>query len=376
MSTDTFEDQLRSLLHGSADAEGSAYLDVAPYAVVYTGRRIIRRRRVAAGAGIAAATAVVGLVGWSVLGSGVDRASLPAGPAHSTTSSATAGDHGTTALLDELSDLSGPQGQPVDVPGPRRLAVTIDAGRTPDLVYSAVASDGSLTMMGGSSLVGVDRLASTWGTAGEGSHVLVGVLPEQAEQFQLVTPVTDEGGHASTSVTAPIPGTGRQAFAVRFAEAGDADAVRHLLWWDGDAVVHDESGAVVPSVVLGDADGTVMFVSEALDRMGTFSTRDGLTSMELDGSRNSSGRPVISSGRGDGDRVDWLFAAVVPATAEPGTITPSDGSSVATPLAKVAVPGTDRAVIWSRLSSPKDEKGSGYVSATWTEDGRTVTQRP
>ena len=34
MSTDTFEDELRSLLHDTADAEGSAYVDVDPNAVV------------------------------------------------------------------------------------------------------------------------------------------------------------------------------------------------------------------------------------------------------------------------------------------------------------------------------------------------------
>ena len=38
MSTDTFEDQLRSLLHDTADAEGPAYVDVDPNAVVTTGR--------------------------------------------------------------------------------------------------------------------------------------------------------------------------------------------------------------------------------------------------------------------------------------------------------------------------------------------------
>lgn len=99
------------------------------------------------------------------------------------------------------------------------------------------------------------------------------MLPEQAKEFQLITPMSDEGGHASTSVRAPLTGTGRQAFAVRFEVAGDADTVRHLLWWDGRGAVHDETGAIVPAVTLDDAQGTTVFVSEDLDRMGTFDRR-------------------------------------------------------------------------------------------------------
>jgi hypothetical protein len=57
-------------------------------------------------------------------------------------------------------------------------------------------------------------------------------------------------------------------------------------------------------------------------------------------------------------------------------VTPGPGSTVATPLTKAPVSGTDLAVLWSRLSSPKDANDTGYASVTWTEDGRTVTQRP
>jgi hypothetical protein len=373
MSTDTFEDELRFLLHDTADAEGTALGDVDPQVVLLQGRRVVRRRRMVAGAGIAAATVAVGLVGWSALGGGAERASVPAGTSQTTTAP---GARAVTARLAPFSELADETGKAQAIPGPRQVAVTIDPRRTPDLVYSEVGSNGALTMMGGSSLRGISATATTWGTAGEGSHVLVGVLPEQAVQFQLVTPTHDEGGHASTSVTEPLQGTGRQAFAVRFAEAGDADSVSHVLWWGEDRVVHDEKGTVVPSVALGDSDGTVIFVSEAFDRIGTFSKRDGATMMELDGSRNSSGRPVVSAGRSDGGDVAWLFAAVVPAGAEPGTVTPGPGSTVTTPLTKAPVSGTDLAVLWSRLSSPKDANDTGYASVTWTEDGRTVTQRP
>ncbi len=73
MSTDTFEGELRSLLHDTADAEGPAYVDVDPNAVVTQGRRVVRRRRMAAGAGVAAATLVLGAGAWAVLDQGSRR---------------------------------------------------------------------------------------------------------------------------------------------------------------------------------------------------------------------------------------------------------------------------------------------------------------
>ena len=80
MSTDTFEDELRSLLHDTVDAEGPAYVDVDPDVVVTAGRRAVRRRRMAAGAGIAAAVLALGVTGAVVGGVGRDRAADP-GPA-------------------------------------------------------------------------------------------------------------------------------------------------------------------------------------------------------------------------------------------------------------------------------------------------------
>ena len=65
MSTDTFEDELRSLLHDTADAEAPAYVDVDPDAVLAAGPPgrpppPHRDRRSVA----AAAVLVVGLVGY------------------------------------------------------------------------------------------------------------------------------------------------------------------------------------------------------------------------------------------------------------------------------------------------------------------------
>ncbi|HQW75142.1 hypothetical protein [Ornithinibacter sp.] len=372
MSHDVFEDELRTLLHGATQAENSAFHDIDTAEVLGSGRRVERRRRMAAAGATLAAVTVVGIGSWAALDGPSDRALQV--PATRTSAPATGP---VTALLEPFADLSSStDGRPLSIPGPRRVGVRVAPDATPDLEYLAVGADGSTSMMGGSSLDGIPALASTWGTAGEDSHVLVGVLPEQAKEFQLITPMSDEGGHASTSVRAPLTGTGRQAFAVRFEVAGDADTVRHLLWWDGRGAVHDETGAIVPAVTLDDAQGTTVFVSEDLDRMGTFSTDGSQSMMELDGSLNSSGRPFLATGRGEGSRIDTLFAAVVPAGTTPGTVTPATGTEVTDPLTVSPLAGTDLAILWTRYSAPEAAKGSAYRSITWDEAGRTVTERP
>lgn len=373
MTRDTFEDTVRLLLHEAIRSEAEALPAVDLESVLGTGHRVLRRRRAAMVGATAAATLVLGVGGWAVLEQqhGGDGRTVPA------TRSATTTGGPVTAVLDPFSELTGTDGAPLDVPGPRQLAVTVDPSRTPDLVYSELLQVGwEQRVVGGSSLRGLPSLASTWGTAGDGSHVLVGVLPEEAVQLQLVTPLTDEGGHASTTVTKPLPGTGRQAFAVRFAEAGDADAVRHLLWWGRDGTVHDETGAVVPAVALGDDEGTTVFLAESFDRFGTFSQRGGSAMMQLDGTRNTSGRPVLSTAGGRGSRLAGIVVAVVPDSAVPGPLTPAAGTVVTHQLEKALLPGTGKAVLWATYTTPMRASGPDYVDVSWTEDGRTVTQRP
>lgn len=367
MSPDVFEDELRTLLHDATEAESPAFRDVDTHAVVGTGHRVVRRRRLAMAGGTLAATLVVAVGTWAAVGGSVDRAleEVPATPSRP-----------VTAVLDEFSNLSGPDGALVEIPGPRRVAVTVDPVGTPDLVVTEVGTDGTRTAIGSATLRGVPPSGAAWTVAGAGAHVLVGVLPAEAAAFQLVTPLGGDGGHASTTVRADLPGTGRQAFAVRFAEAPDAGAVRHLLWWDGAGTVRDEAGAVVPSVALGDPAGTTVFVAESLDRVGTFSG-DGASSARLDGEDPSAGPPDLSMAQQVGDSRVGLHVDLVPAGSTAGTFTPASGTTVTQPLTVVTVPGTDLAVLWAGYESPAERRGSPYETVTWTEpDGRVVTQRP
>jgi hypothetical protein len=255
--------------------------------------------------------------------------------------------------------------------------VTVDPGHTPDLVYWDVADGGSRSMLGGSSLVGVGPLGATWGTAGGGGHVVVGVLPDQARAFSLITPITEEGGGMSTTVEKVLPGTGRKAFATRFSDPSEAPGADHLLWWSTDGTVHDEDGAVVPSVALGDSQGTTVYVAPSMNRMGTFSRQGGASLMTMDAGRNSSGRPVISTGRGDAGTLAGLFVAVVPHGTVAGTMAPKPGTTVTREPVVVDLPGSGRSILWATYTAPQEAAGSAYDSVDWTEPGgREVREKP
>ncbi len=367
MSPDVFEDELRTLLHDATEAESPAFRDVDTGAVLGSGHRVVRRRRLAMAGGTLAATLVVAVGTWAAVGGSVDRAleevpATPGGP--------------VTAVLDEFSGLNGPDGEPLQIPGPRQVAVTVDPSVTPDLVLSEVDADGALSAVGSSTLQGVPSSGATWAATGEGSHVVAGVLPAEATAFQLVTHISEDGGHPSTTDTADLPGTGRQAFAVRFAEASDAAAARHLLWWDGAGTVRDETGTVVPSVRLGDASGTTVYVAGSVDRMGTFSG-NGSSSAVLSDVDAGTGRPVLSMAQGDRDTLTGTHVVLVPVGSSAGTFTPTAGTTVTHPLTVVAVPGTTVAVLWAAYERQADGHRGPYETVTWTEpDGRVVTQRP
>lgn len=370
MSPDVFEDELRTLLHGATDAQSPAFTDVDTDAVLTTGHRIVRRRRLAMVGGTAAAALVVAAGTWAAVGGSADRAAPI--PATRNTAPATGP---VTAVLEQFAELSGLDGEPAAIGGPRRVGATLVPGLDPRVEFFGV--DGTTrTPLSTADLTGRGPLTVTWRPLDTDGHVLGGVLPADAVEQQLITPVDEAGGHAATTVEGALPGTGRKVFATRFEVEGDARTVEHVVWLGRDGVVRDENGSVVPSVRLeGSAFDATVWVSREMDRLGTFGD-DGGSNVTLDASRNSSGRPILSMGRGDGGgkTVTGQFIAVVPADAVPGVITPRDGTVVTQPLTKVTLPGTDSAVLWATWTEPMATDGAGYSSVTWTENGRTVTQ--
>ncbi len=79
MSYDLTEQRLREQLHEAAEGQSDAYLDVDPLTALDTGHRVLRRRRVTAVAGTAAAALVLGVGSWAVLSNQTaDERTLPA----------------------------------------------------------------------------------------------------------------------------------------------------------------------------------------------------------------------------------------------------------------------------------------------------------
>ncbi len=79
MSHDLTEQALRDQLHAAAEGQTGTYVDVDPLAALDTAHRVLRRRRIAAVAGTAAAALAIGAGAWAALTEGTpDDRTLPA----------------------------------------------------------------------------------------------------------------------------------------------------------------------------------------------------------------------------------------------------------------------------------------------------------
>jgi hypothetical protein len=234
----TSEDQLRAELHDSLSAAGTHLPHVDAGALVDSGHRIVRRRRLVAVGGVAAFSAVVA-VGVSALGA-LDRAA-ELRPGVSTPARGTA-----SATI----ELSGPR--VVGGIDATRFVVRIGPGAMPpldgapssgaDLAYYALV-DGREQLLGGSSTNGLTGRA-TFGHA-DGTDVAIGVVPGDAVDASLLGDGTSSGHSASPLVR--VPGTAFKAIAFRFNEIpADSSDIRPI-WWraDGTPVTNDGAGSVV-----------------------------------------------------------------------------------------------------------------------------------
>lgn len=355
MSTDTFEDELRSLLRDSADAEGPAYVDVDPHAVVSSGRRVIRRRRLAAGAGIAAAVLAIGAAGAVVGGVGQNRADTtqPAGPT-------TGPGRGTVTVdLDVSSALQG-----TGTPAPNDPAsVRVDLNEQGlKWQVSVIGADGRRTTKPVDTLPANPRF-STWAEVGDGPGLVVGVMPAAATD--LVTVWRTDGVESSFS-SAPVPGTDRQAFAVRYSFTPDPNVPGSTMfagfdWTDGENVF-TSSGTGVPSARLGD---TVVFADDIQDVFGIFGAET-TASKRLSDTPDGT-LPAMMTGKvPDGsDTMQSTVLVLLPAGAQGVTVSAAPGATV---QSVDTVPGgsTGRTMVLVRLAEPKASLGTGIERIRWT----------
>ena len=359
MSTDTFEDELRTLLHDTADAEAPAYVDVAPDEVLAQGHRVVRRRRMAAGAGIAAAVVALGAVGAVTLGNGIDRTSEPA----ATTSAPTA----TGPVSAEISTtLDGKVAPRADVPVSARVQVD---EQTRKWWVTLTDSQGRQTTRPAATLPANPGF-STYIEVGSPPDLVVGVMPAVAKgivALWLTEPVE------SSFSSAPLPGTDRQAFAIRYSAAPDPNVAGDTIlagfdWTDGQQVF-DSAGAEVPSARDHD---DVVFVDRKQDLFGIFG--DGNTVSKRLRDTPAGQVPVVMSGRvpEGSDTMVSTVLVVLPAEARGVRATAVPGATL---LSTNTVSGlsTSDAMVVLRVRMPKETPGTGIQRLSWLGlDGQRV----
>ncbi len=357
MSPDTFEDQLRSLLHDTADAEGPAYVDVDPNAVVMSGRRVLRRRRLATGAGIAAAVVALGGVGVATLTDGVDRTSDPA-----VSTSVPTATGPVSVDLTRTADVGDAWGRP---DGRASVRVTVDP-KARTWTNALIASDGSVSPQTSAALR-ANPLTATWSRDPGAPGLVVGLLPAAAVNW---APVWVDASPASTQDVAAMPGTGLQAFAL-WHEGGASTQLAGLDWTDGQRV-YTTSGAAVPSERVGDE---VVFVDQTQGLMGIFGP--GSSSFkELrdtpDGQQPSVMRGVLAEGS---TMMESSVLVLLPAGATRVDVKPAPGATL---LSTNAISGgsTSGTLLVTRLRMPEATPGTGVDRVTWTNpDGTTASSK-
>ena len=361
MSTDTFEDELRTLLHDTADAEGPAYVDVPPDEVLAQGHRVVRRRRMAAGAGIAAAVVALGAVGAVTLGNGIDRTSEPA----ATTSAPTA----TGPVSAEISTtLDGKVAPRADAPVSARVQVD---EQTRKWSVTLTDSQGRQTTRPAATLPANPGF-STYIEVGSPPDLVVGVMPAVAKgivALWLTEPVE------SSFSSAPLPGTDRQAFAIRYSAAPDPKVAGDTIlagfdWTDGKQVF-DSAGAEVPSARVHD---DVVFVDRNQDLFGIFG--DGNTVSKRLRDTPAGQVPVVMSGRvpEGSDTMVSTVLVVLPAEARGVQATAVPGATL---LSTNTVSGlsTSDAMVVLRVRMPKEKPGTGIQRLSWLGlDGQRVAK--
>ncbi len=361
MSTDTFEDQLRSLLHDTADAEGPAYVDVDPNAVVTSGRRVIRRRRMATGAGIAAAVLAIGAGSALVAGVGQDRAdtTVPAGP--------TAG-LGRGAVFVDLDVSSALQGTLKPLPNnPTRVRVDVNEG-TRMWRVTVTGSDGRPTTRPAATLPANPRF-STYAEVGNRPGLIVGVMPAAARD---IAPIWKTDSVESSLSTAPVPGTDRQAFALRYSGEPDPNLPSGTVlggfdWTDGEEVF-TSAGTAVPSARFGDA---LAFVDETQGLFGLFGGETTASKRLVDTPLGKLSALMTGKVPSGSARMESTVLVLLPAGVTGVDVTPTPGAAI---RSVDSAPGGSigKTMVLVRLTEPGTTPGTGIKRVGWTNPDGTM----
>ncbi|MFC7489621.1 MULTISPECIES: hypothetical protein [unclassified Knoellia] len=309
---------------------------------VYAGGRRRLRRRALRRTGIG----VVGIVGaaaiaFGTLGSGVDDASLPAGPSPS------APEPGRVSA--ELLD--------------GRYAVEVVPGAPagqPNVLFHAV-KNGERQQLAGSD-ASPDVVSMGTGSGAEG--VMLGTAPADARGFLTVT----RDGSGSGGVEGdqqPLPGTGFQAVALDFEDPTHTAGYLDTIWLDRDGVVHHATGEVVPSVPVPGTDERVFVARSDARVLGVIGKTGGTHTFV-----KPSGVTELSSGE-QSENGSWNYRSItlLPGGARDVRVNWSFKDWIA-PVTLHALPGGDGTLALSEVAS-SDRSGSSapvVLSVTWTDE--------
>jgi hypothetical protein len=355
MTPDLTEEVLRESLGSAADAQAASYADIDPAAVLATGHRVLRRRRMVATGGTMAAALVLGAGAWAVLGNqpGTDDRTLPA---TSIRPEPSGGVH--TAELSLASDLVGADGTSYE--GPTRVRVDVDTDRG---AWQALVGGTEVPGAGGS--LPADGSA-VWSTGSQ--PFVVGLVPATATR---VLPVWEGDSPTLSTALRPVPGTSWQAVVLWVVGPRAGSRLVGLDWTDGTEVRRGD-GSVVPST---SGDGVLVYVDEDSDQFGVLSD-DGATVTRLSDARTGH-RPLVAlwtiQPGSDTQTSDYAMLLPDGATDVKGVV--SAGATLESSAVWRLAPGSG-AVFVARLSAPKDLRGTGIDEVTWTGADGTPGSAP
>ena len=336
----TIDERFRADLRGALDdaAAGVTPLDAA--ALIATGDRTVRRRRLAA-ATVAVAIALVGAL--AVLPGLGQRLATPIAPPTG---------HATLTL-------------PLTTPtGTQDTTFTVTVLTDGTVEYAAVR-DGTAVPRGGSSLAGLDGQA-TIGTAGD--DIVLGLVPDDAVRAGLLTTATTGSFTGAPENPVPLPGTGYSAVGFRLADSpppGPDDL--EPIWWraDGTPVTNTETGT---GVVLPEAEVTLWYLP-GHGLLGAGTPTQGLTTIMSAGVDGL----AFSKGFGpDGTVSGMIEVFLLPQDATDVVLSFTEGVD-AQPTLDQVWPGAERLVVVARgdwpTPRPSGDERPLATRVAWTDAG-------
>lgn len=381
------DEQLRLRLHAAIDAyadDGSPALD--PAALIASGTRLVRRRRLAVAGVVSATVGAVALAATAVVGP-FDGASdvRPGGTTTGTVTSAP-GPASATLTLPGSGVADGTEGTTFVVKvGPAALAddgAPVDQSRE-EVGYYVEDATGRPRLLAGASTEGLANRATLWHGGGD---VVLGLVPADAAAVGLLPGRDGNTGGSSLDGPRRLPGTRWSAVAFRLDRVpavGERDYA--VVWWrtDGTPVTNDEVGSSVSFPASGE--GISVWALPGQDAIGLRSRGGGSATLlsalgassELDAStyrEDATGTPSTLSGHLA--RVFVLRGAVTDVQA-----TYAPGLTRARPVQVRRWPALDLTLVLAEADVSGTPVTAGHnptlVSVlTWTDaSGRTRTHR-